>query len=106
MAAGKAGDIEGADMRVTVVQANASAADIAGFQALRPMSPASRTRTTDNVLVTRRVAPSSVPSRRRKPAQPLVTAVSLGDTSMVTVVRPSRHSVGGGPRARPATMTG
>lgn len=30
----------------------------------------------------------------------------IGDTSMATVLPPSRHSVGGGPRARPAASTG
>ncbi|MDX6212472.1 MAG: hypothetical protein QOF82_1559 [Frankiales bacterium] len=92
-------------MRVTVVQGTASAADIAGYQPLQPMSPDTLTRPAPTVVLARRSSGSGVQPRRRTPVQPLVTALSLGDTSMATVVRPSRHSVGGGPRARPATMT-
>jgi hypothetical protein len=92
-------------MRVTVVQATASAADIAGYRPLQPMLPATLTRPAYTVVQARRASGSGVQSRRRTPGQPLVTALSLGDTSTATVVRPSRHSVGGGPRARPATMT-
>jgi hypothetical protein len=84
-------------MRVTVVHTTASAADIAGYEALHPIVV---------VPLTRGVRTPAGPRRQsgRRPA--LQTALSLGDTSMVTVVRPARHSVGGGPRARPATISG
>jgi hypothetical protein len=86
-------------MRVTVVHTAASAADIAGYEACEA-------RQSVEVVSLTRGGRSVARSRRpRRDTQPR-TALSLADTSMVTVVRPSRHSVGGGPRARPATIAG
>jgi hypothetical protein len=86
-------------MRVTVVHTTASAADIAGYEACEARQ------SVGVVPVTRggrSVARSRRPRRRPAPR----SAVAVGDTSTVLVVRPTRHSVGGGPRARPATIAG
>ncbi len=81
-------------MKVTVAHTAESAAAIAGYEPLRPL-----TRASDLVVRLRRSHGSSRRNRRPQPRP----AVLLGGTSAVAVVRPSRHSVGGGPRARPAT---
>lgn len=87
-------------MRVTVVHTTASAADIIGYEACE-------VRQSVEVVVPVTRAGRSVSRSRRPRRRPAArSVVAVGDTSTVLVVRPARHSVGGGPRARPATIAG
>ncbi|BEP12954.1 hypothetical protein acdb102_12650 [Acidothermaceae bacterium B102] len=113
--AGTARDSKEADMRITVVEANVTAAGIADIRPIGVAAPApvrpSATRRAHAALTRRR---STGPAQHRRPTTvaiqrrvqaPVVAPVAPGDTAVVTVVRPPRHGAGGGPRARPAMTT-
>jgi hypothetical protein len=85
-------------MRVTVVHTSATAADIIAYAPLH--LSVSRSRDLGKRVLVRRPGVRVTPRRRTQPR----TEPVLGDTSMATVVSPARHSVGGGPRARPAAV--